>query len=133
MYRLINLWKSGWGRALILISIIVVIVSIPAYLYWIRLEIQPVKTAHVEIVNKKTKPHYVKSGGGGFVESKLPNLYVTFRFSDGSEITINIRKGDEKKKTYDSLQKGDTGTLSYKQIKNRTELRHLRFVSFEKD
>ena len=60
---------------------------------------------------------------------KEPNCYVVFLFSDESEREFYIKSYE----TYNALQDGDTGTLSYKQLKNSTKWSQRSFISFEKD
>ena len=118
------LWKTNFGKILILLLAVVAFVILAIFTYFmIRLDSQPVQKEHVEVMSKRlTDRGFAPRHGSRY------SRYVTFKFPDGSEIEFNILYSN-----LDDFQKGDVGILSYKQIKDSTELRDLRFVSFEKD
>ena len=121
---------SDWGRALIPIFIAAVI-TISIGLYFLRVDWQPTQTAYVEVVGKR----WVKNNNtsGNYASSYY---FATFKFPDGSKKEFNLRTAKFVKdadKTYHSIQEGDKGILSYKQLGDGTGIMGKRFVSFEKD
>jgi|GEM_PF-1832706 len=114
---------SGLGKFLI-IGLIVFAFLTAFYIYSERVVTQPIREAHVEVVEKRIVPG--RSGARNFDRT---SYYVTFKFTDNTEMEFNIWRTVD---AFHSLQEGDTGTLFYKQVGDSTRLSDLRFVSFEK-
>ena len=114
--------ETGLGHFLLL-GLAVALLTLLASIYALRVDREPIQVEHVEVVSKRLKDRgYSTSYGGRY------NRFVTFKFPDDSEKEFNILYS-----SLDDFQEGDRGVLSYKQIKDSTELRDLRFVSFKKD
>ena len=128
--------KTALGKGLLAILIVAVVIMGTYLILTIRIEIQPLQTAHVEVVSKRTKAAYYKSGGGGIAKLKYPYCFVTFKFSDGSEKEFNVNPRGVSKSKYElfnKLKEGDIGILSYKQVGDGAKLGQKFFISFEKD
>jgi len=89
---------------------------------------EPEQIAQVEVIGKRTHTSHSTKG------STSTFYLVNFKFLGGDEkefkITSKTRSAAE---IYNSMQEGDTGTLTYKELKNATKFDHRFFVSFEKD
>ena len=125
------------GILVITFFIILVIVMIIAFLYLGWRRIQPTQTAHVTVVSKRTAVARVPGSGGGRTY-KTPDCFVVFRFSDGSEKELFVNPGGGNKRElgyefFQELQEGDTGILSYKELKSATDWGQRTYISFEKD
>ena len=114
--------ESGLGHFLI-IALVVTVIAIPSCSYVLRVDREPVQTAQVEVVSKRLHERINAPG-----ISQRFMRFVTFRFSDGSEVEFNVLDF-----SLDEFQEGDTGIISYKQIEEETISLTTRFVSFEKD
>jgi hypothetical protein len=57
------------------------------------------------------------------------SYFVTFKFPDGTEKEFNVQNAD----IYESLEKGDVGIISFKQVGDGTGFMGKRFINFEKD
>jgi len=119
-------WKTDWGKALILILIIVIVI-LSGILYMLWVDIQPIQTAHVTVISKRTEDRYIR-GAGGISKLKDPNCYVTFIFHSGAEKEFHVKSNE----AYKDLQEGDIGTLSFKQA-GGGKPGQTCFISFEKD
>ena len=125
-------WKTDLGKILLQIFVPIlggIAVVLPIVIILIRLETQPVQSRRVEVVSKRTKAAYYHSTGGGVYKKSTPDGYITFEFSDGFEKEFYVKSAE----IYNVLQEGDTGILSYKQVKDGTGIMEKRFISFEKD
>ena len=107
---------------------------------------KPEQSAQVEVVGKRIKE--VRAGG---LRSGGPrtnyHYIVSFKFPDGSVKELEVGMINIKNKqeiscvTYDAIHEGDTGILTYQEIKNLEK--HIknedmywsgrRFISFKKD
>ena len=95
---------------------------------------EPKQVVYDEILSKRWS--YSHSTKGGTTTER----FVTFLFPNGDEKELKIT-GDGKREIYESLQEGDTGMLTYKELEedNRFGSKFFAdwsfryFVSFEKD
>ena len=119
--------KSDWGKVLVLVFTAFATIFLLIF-FLLKVDRQPTQTAHVEVVSKR----WIK--GGRYSASAY--YFATFKFPDGTEQEFNLRTTkfiSEDEETYASLQNGDKGTLTYKQLGDGTGPMGNRFVSFEKD
>jgi len=123
-----NVWKflreSGLGKFLILAVVVFVVVALITYIYLAVLNNQPIKTEHAEVVSKRIARLNNPTTASHTV------WIVTFKIPDGLEKEFRGMSVG----TYNDLQEGDTGILTYRETKNNTQkLLGKSFISFEKD
>ena len=120
--------------------IAILIIAITQILVEEKLENSPILSEQAEVVGKEIS----RSDGGStrFSNNSYYNsYYVDFKFSDGSEKRFRVARIGKPKNTkeeiycaaYEALYEGDTGILTYKEVKNATKWQYRYFVSFEKD
>ena len=91
---------------------------------WLIVNAQPEQQEQVEVVGKRTE----------YWDTALDIYIVAFQFPDGSAKEIEIGTDDGTRKYqefYNSIKKGDTGILTYKERKNAKSYKDRRFISFE--
>ena len=111
-----------------------------------QLKSSPEQAEQVEVVEKRINKTYIGSSRGIGESKTAYTFYISFKFSDGSvkEFEVgrdSIGRGiirEPYNKVYDSLNEGDTGILTYKELKNAenryyTPSSYRLFISFEKD
>jgi hypothetical protein len=100
---------------------------------------RPTQVEQAEVVEKRIFQKLISPEG---IEAEKYNDYiVAFKFSDGSVKELSVGKGNAHSGTgrnvYDSINEGDIGILTYKEIKAITGdsigWPGRRFISFEKD
>jgi|GEM_PF-2039840 len=112
----------------------------------IRFGNTPEQSKQVEVVEKKFETTRTTSGGGRVVSSTNYTYYVSFKFPGGSVKEFRVGrdsvKRDYKRKpycfSYDSLNEGDMGLLTYKEWGNAENLisaptDYRLFISFEQN
>jgi len=129
----------------------VAIMIVGATILTIQIENNPEQSEQVEVTGKRisVSSHHSKGGHITFYYS----YYVAFKFTDSSEKEFRVGSNSRKEKyrggktvydpydpiydPYDSIynfiHEGDTGTLTFKEIKNSTEPIQRHFICFEKD
>ena len=117
-----TLFQKTWFKVVMLFLILFVVAG-PGMLHILRVGCQPVQTARVTVVSKEIIP-----GNQGY-RRYGPSYHITFKFDYSPAKTFNVRS----QKTYDDLQEGDTGLLSYKQVNDGLVPKDNGFVDFEKD
>jgi len=106
-----------------MLFLILFVVAGPGMLHILRVGRQPVQTAQATVVSKEIIPgHYGHLSHG-------PRYHITFKFDYSPAKTFSVSS----QKTYDDLQEGDTGLLSYKQVNDGLVPKDNGFVDFEKD
>ena len=107
---------------LILMMVTVVVGSLFYVIPRLIINAQPEQQVQVEVVGKRTE------SDGDLTDF----LIIAFQCPDGSvkEIEIGTDGSRENKKLYDSIKKGDTGILAYKERKNAKSYKDRRFISF---
>jgi len=118
-----TLFQKTWFKVVMLFLILFVVAG-PGMLHILRVGRQPVQTARVTVVSKE-----ILLLNAGIRNGRKPYYHITFKFDYSPAKTFNVRS----QKTYDDLQEGDTGLLSYKQVNDGLVPKDNGFVDFEKD
>jgi len=113
-------WKIWIGAIEVLIGFFLLICfcMIPYETKLTELNTLPEQATQVEVI--KTDRYYNDNGPDSY--------YIYFKFPDNIEKIFNVNYD-----TYKNIQKGETGTLFYKERSNKESAHNRLFIRFEKD
>ena len=109
---------------------LIVVIAFVIYAVWaviltVRIETGFEQYEQVEVVEKRIS---VFSSN----KRKSYTYFVTFKFPDGAEKELNVGL-NERIEWYDYINEGDSGILTYKEIKNSTHSIQRSFINFSKN